>query len=388
MGVDASSHSKRKAEQGAQHNMDPLLHAAAGAVAGCISRFVVGPLDVLKIRFQVQIEPIAANPATHSKYTGVGQALATIFKEEGIKGLWRGTVPGQLLTIPYTAVQFVTLQHCKRLAEQWGVSAHPQWRHSVSFVSGALAGAAGTVASYPFDLLRTTLAAQGEPKVYADMTEAARGIVRQHGVKGLYRGLGVTVIEIMPYAALQFGLYDALMKFYSQVRCALLHESPEAPPSGFQSFMCGLAAGTLAKLGSHPLDVAKKRYQVAGLARSARYGQRIPEEVCRSLPALIRDIYRREGLRGLYKGALPSIIKAAPAAAVTFAAYEVVLRAMAQRQPGQAGLPRQGQQDLLPQKQQQQKAWQRQHVQQLGGGGGGSSLGGGTGGRVEELSGQ
>jgi hypothetical protein len=35
----------------------------------------------------------------------------------------------------------------------------------VSFTSGALAGAAATVASYPFDLLRTTLAAQGEPKV-------------------------------------------------------------------------------------------------------------------------------------------------------------------------------------------------------------------------------
>ena len=35
----------------------------------------------------------------------------------------------------------------------------------VSFASGAMAGAAATAASYPFDLLRTTLAAQGEPKV-------------------------------------------------------------------------------------------------------------------------------------------------------------------------------------------------------------------------------
>ena len=50
----------------------------------------------------------------------------------------------------------------------------------------------------------------------------------------------------------------------ARLQCALLHESPEAAPSGFQSFMCGLAAGTLAKLGSHPLDVAKKRYQVRG----------------------------------------------------------------------------------------------------------------------------
>jgi hypothetical protein len=40
----------------------------------------------------------------------------------------------------------------------------------VSFASGALAGAAATAASYPFDLLRTTLAAQGEPKVSPCLT--------------------------------------------------------------------------------------------------------------------------------------------------------------------------------------------------------------------------
>jgi solute carrier family 25 thiamine pyrophosphate transporter 19 len=45
------------------------------------------------------------------------------------------------------------------------------------------------------------------------------------------------------------------------------------PPTSVQAFVCGLAAGMLAKLGTHPLDVAKKRFQVAGLQRSARYGQ-------------------------------------------------------------------------------------------------------------------
>lgn len=70
----------------------PMLHATAGAIAGCISRFVVGPLDVLKIRFQVQLEPISSRCAPgsgaiprSSKYTGMGQALVTIFREEGVK---------------------------------------------------------------------------------------------------------------------------------------------------------------------------------------------------------------------------------------------------------------------------------------------------------------
>lgn len=68
-----------------------VLDATAGAFAGAIARLVVNPLDVLKIRFQVQLEPISA--AQHgsttagvlSKYTGLRQAFVTIVKEEGIR---------------------------------------------------------------------------------------------------------------------------------------------------------------------------------------------------------------------------------------------------------------------------------------------------------------
>lgn len=82
------------------------------------------------------------------------------------QGLWRGILPGQLLTVPYTAVQFVALQQFKAAAVRRGLL-QGERAPLLSFVSGAFAGAAATVASYPFDLLRTTLAAQGEPRVCA-----------------------------------------------------------------------------------------------------------------------------------------------------------------------------------------------------------------------------
>jgi len=69
----------------------PALDATAGALAGCVARFVVGPLDVIKIRFQVQLEPIAraaggvSQLGVASKYTGLKQALVTIVREEGIQ---------------------------------------------------------------------------------------------------------------------------------------------------------------------------------------------------------------------------------------------------------------------------------------------------------------
>ena len=40
------------------------------------------------------------------------------------------------------------------------------------------------------------------------MLDAARGVVSRQGIRGLYSGLNVTLVEIIPYAALQFGLYD------------------------------------------------------------------------------------------------------------------------------------------------------------------------------------
>lgn len=46
-------------------------------------------------------------------------------------------------------------------------AANPMTAPWMPFLSGAMAGTAGTIASYPFDLLRTTMAAQGEPRVRA-----------------------------------------------------------------------------------------------------------------------------------------------------------------------------------------------------------------------------
>lgn len=122
------------------------VDAAAGALAGVVARFVVQPLDVLKIRFQVQVEPIGrggAAAAAQSKYTGLRQALMSIVREEGVRVLawslllaaarsllavhsvprrkqcccgvgtreclarasWGGTLPGQLLAAPDDVVQ-------------------------------------------------------------------------------------------------------------------------------------------------------------------------------------------------------------------------------------------------------------------------------------------
>uniref|UniRef100_A0A0A0KFI5 Mitochondrial carrier protein n=1 Tax=Cucumis sativus TaxID=3659 RepID=A0A0A0KFI5_CUCSA len=272
-----------------------MIDSTAGAIAGCVSRTVTSPLDVIKIRFQ---------------------------------GFWRGNVPALLMVMPYTAIQFTVLHRLKTYAAGSSkTEAHKQLSPSLSYISGALAGCAATIGSYPFDLLRTILASQGEPKIYPTMRSAFIDIIRTRGFRGMYAGLSPTLVEIVPYAGLQFGTYDTFKRWTSSWN--LRHYpnyglgNTEDDLSSFQLFLCGLAAGTCAKLVCHPLDVVKKRFQIEGLQRHPRYGARVEQHAYRNMFDALRRILKKEGTAGLYKGIIPSTVKAAPAGAVTFVAYEI-----------------------------------------------------------------
>ncbi|KAL8267145.1 hypothetical protein R6Q59_004489 [Mikania micrantha] len=308
-----------------------LINATAGSLSGAISRTVTSPLDVIKIRFQVQLEPTTSfallrkNICGTSKYTGMVQASKDIFREEGLLGFWRGNVPALLMVMPYTAIQFAVLHKVKTFASGSSKSEdHIHLSPYLSFISGALAGCAATIGSYPFDLLRTILASQGEPKIYPNMRSAFVDIMTSRGLRGLYAGLSPTLVEIIPYAGLQFGTYDTFKRWTMawNARWSMGSTLNEESLSSFQLFVCGLAAGSCAKAVCHPLDVVKKRFQIEGLQRHPRYGARVDAHAYRSMHDALRRITQKEGWAGLYKGIVPSIVKAAPAGAVTFVAYE------------------------------------------------------------------
>ncbi|XP_010524706.1 PREDICTED: mitochondrial thiamine pyrophosphate carrier-like [Tarenaya hassleriana] len=310
-----------------------LIDASAGAISGAISRTVTSPLDVIKIRFQVQLEPttswalVRGNLSVASKYTGVLQASRDIFREEGLRGFWRGNVPALLMVVPYTSIQFTVLHKLKSIAAGSSKTEdHIHLSPYLSFISGALAGCAATLGSYPFDLLRTILASQGEPKIYPTMRSAFVDIAQMRGIKGLYTGLSPTLVEIVPYAGLQFGSYDMFKRWMMEWNRIVLSPNRSANAdinlSSFQLFLCGLGAGTSAKLVCHPLDVVKKRFQIEGLQRHPRYGARVEKRAYRNMFDGLRQILLSEGWNGLYKGIVPSTVKAAPAGAVTFVAYE------------------------------------------------------------------
>lgn len=297
--------------------LSPEEAAFAGSAAGMVTRAFISPFDVIKIRFQLQIERVSSK-TPQGKYYGIFQATRCIHLEEGLSAFWKGHIPAQLLSICYGAVQFASFEFLTELVHQ--KTLYDSQTAGVHFVCGGLAACSATVVCQPLDTLRTRFAAQGEPKVYRNLRHAVSTMWRSEGTLTFYRGLSPTLMAVFPYAGLQFFFYNIFKK--------LLAPQPEAGNSGgnLKSLVCGSGAGMISKTITYPFDLFKKRLQVGGFeAARAHFGQ---VRRYRGLLDCMVQIAKEEGFRGFFKGLSPSLVKAALSTGFTFFWYEFFVNAM------------------------------------------------------------
>ncbi|KAK4226142.1 mitochondrial thiamine pyrophosphate carrier 1 [Podospora fimiseda] len=306
-----SNKSERLKDEGSR-----LQVTAAGATAGLISRFIIAPLDVVKIRLQLQTHSLS-DPLTHSPrggpiYKGTLPTIRHILRTEGITALWKGNVPAELLYVAHNAVQFTTYRQVTLLLHStFGEGTIPA--SGESFIAGAVAGGTATAVTYPLDLLRTRFAAQGNARVYTNMREAILRIGREEGLRGYFQGLGPGLAQIIPFMGVFFAVYETLRPHFSKLEL----------PFSSGGALAGTIASVTAKSVTFPLDLVRKRIQVQGPTRD-KYFQIMPEY--KGAINTARTIVRKDGYRGLYRGLTVSLVKAAPASAVTMWTYERALR--------------------------------------------------------------
>ncbi|KAK4216005.1 mitochondrial carrier domain-containing protein [Rhypophila decipiens] len=297
-----------------------LQVTAAGATSGLISRFIIAPLDVVKIRLQLQTHSLSdplnrqTTPPQGPIYKGTLPTIRTILRNEGIPGLWKGNVPAELLYVCYSAVQFTAYRSITQLLHHY-TSENPLPPSAESFIAGATAGGFATATTYPLDLLRTRFAAQGNTKIYTSLPSAIWRIYTDEGPRGFFRGLGPGLSQIIPFMGIFFAAYETLRPPLSELHL----------PFSTGGAVAGMIASVIAKTGTFPLDLVRKRIQVQGPTRSLYVNRNIPEYSGTTWGTL-RAIVQREGFRGLYRGLTVSLVKAAPASAVTMWTYERSLR--------------------------------------------------------------
>ena len=188
----------------------------------------------------------------------------------------------------------------------------------MDFCCGWVAGAAGVLVSHPLDTLRVRV--QTEPN--ASLSQVATRLVGE-GAAGFFRGI------FSPLAAV--GLWKAVMFSSSEkVRAALLssknNESNEPPV--WHAFAGGVVAGAVGLTVQVPFERVKIAAQTS--APPAAAGSVIAHEI-----ELARQIWCREGARGLYRGTLLNASLCPLAIGVWFGVNEWLLRSLRERgRPG------------------------------------------------------
>lgn len=297
---------------GGKDDLANVDHMIAGAISGFVTRFLCQPFDVVKIRFQLQLDPIKSSHPT-AKYTGIWHGTGRILREEGVAAFWKGHVPAQMLSIVYGGVQFSSWEYLTRQFETGlGPDRWQHWHNSVNFTCGFASGCISTVVAQPFDVIRTRLVAQMEPKTYRSIGQAVSCMWRQEGPTAFYRGLLPTLLQIGPLTGFQFAFYYFFVNLWE----LLLH--PESHVTGVsQSVACGALSGFMSKTLVYPLDLIKKRLQVQGFtAHGVQFGRYTGFVHC------IRCIVMQEGVQGYFKGYLPSAFKSMATTSCYFASYE------------------------------------------------------------------
>lgn len=177
--------------------------------------------------------------------------------------------------------------------------------------AGGAAGMTACFLTYPLDFVRARLTLQGGDHVaYRGITHCMVSVVRENGVRGLFKGLWPSLVGVFPYIGIDFAVYETLRTMLPPST-----KNERGDTSRTALFCCGAIAGIVGQTVAYPLDLVRRRLQVQGFS-DAQY------EYKGGILRTMRQIIHEEGIKGLYRGMIPNYAKVVPAVSVSFAVYE------------------------------------------------------------------
>uniref|UniRef100_A0A7S1SPR2 ADP,ATP carrier protein n=1 Tax=Tetraselmis chuii TaxID=63592 RepID=A0A7S1SPR2_9CHLO len=265
----------------------------AGGVAGVLSRTATAPIDRVKMLLQVH---------EGSQSLSIREVVRRIYSEGSMRAFFRGNGTNVVKIGPETALKLSLNDSIRSqlVRDPENIQLHER------MLSGALAGASAQLSIYPLEIIRTrlTLCSNG---TYRGMGDAAIKIYRQEGAMAFYRGLIPSLVGILPYAGVDITTFEILKDI-------LLEHYQGQPPPTVSILAVGTLSSSFAQFVSYPLALVRTRMQMQGVGgKSNKYAGMID--------VMVKAV-EREGLRGLYKGLLPNMLKLAPAAGISWAVFE------------------------------------------------------------------
>ncbi|KAF7876542.1 hypothetical protein EAF04_001631 [Stromatinia cepivora] len=293
-------------EGGFKRTLKDLFAGAAGGVA----QVLLGqPFDIVKVRLQ-----------TTTQYANALEAAQTIYRNEGALAFYKGTLTPLIGIGACVSVQFGAFHQARRYLENYNTSRNPLspgLSYAQYYAAGAFAGIANSGISGPIEHVRIRLQTQphGAGRLYNGPLDCVRKLSAHEGVlKGLYRGEAVTIMR----EAQAYGVWFLSFEYMMNSDAARNKIERKEIPSWKIALYGGLAGEAL-WLASYPFDVVKSKMQSDGFGEKMKYN---------GMRDCFAKTWRAEGARGFWKGIFPTLLRAMPVSAGTFAVVEMTMRAI------------------------------------------------------------
>ncbi|KAF7314068.1 hypothetical protein HMN09_00565800 [Mycena chlorophos] len=293
--------------------LETVNELLAGSVGGAAQVLVGQPLDTVKTRAQIAPSECLCVSLTgfswdasspEGMFKGPMDILTQTIRKEGVFALYKGMLSPLLGIAGVNSLLFASYGFSKRVVSPFGQLSLPQ-----TAVAGAMAGAANAILASPVEMFKVRM--QGQYGAADD--KRLRVVVSEMWSKwgfrkGIMRGYWVTVAREIPAYA---GFYTAYE--FSKRRFAARYGNQQIPV--WALLASGSTGGIAYWLACYPLDVIKSRIQLREAPPSGTPVQYIAHEV--------KAIIAESGWAGLFRGLSPSLLRSIPAAASTFAAFEL-----------------------------------------------------------------
>jgi solute carrier family 25 protein 38 len=284
----------------------------AGSFSGTCSTVLFQPLDLVKTRIQnhqLNHNAISNNEALNKK-PGMFQIVRQVLATERLPGLWRGITPSITRTVPGVGLYFGSLHWLK---SGFG-DEKPSAIQCVGL--GMTARSLAATVMIPITVIKTRF--ESGQFNYTRMSSALMQIYKHEGIRGLTCGLLPTIVRDAPYSGLYLMFYTQLKQNFVPKARNILGLSTEFEDGkkviqAATHFSCGMMAGFLASLVTHPADVVKTRMQ-------------IQPDVYRSIVHASRKILADAGPRGFLIGFAPRMLRRALMSAFAWTIYEEIMK--------------------------------------------------------------
>jgi len=178
---------------------------AAGMLSGVFTTAIMAPGERIKCLLQIQ----AASGDT--KYKGAVDCAKQIYRESGIRGIYRGTALTLMRDVPASGMYFMTYEWLKNLLTPAGKS-HSELSVPSILFAGGMAGIFNWAVAIPPDVLKSRFQTAPMGKYPNGFRDVLRELIREEGVASLYKGFTAVMLRAFPANAACFLGFELAMK--------------------------------------------------------------------------------------------------------------------------------------------------------------------------------